>query len=66
MKTLHDDLKYWISFIKIPGIGRVKIDLLLQHFDNLENAWNAGNNELYNIGFDEKLSASISNYKKKY
>ena len=60
MKSLNDDLKYWVSFSKIPGIGRVKIDLLLKHFGNLANAWKAKNIELNTIGIDEKLTTAIA------
>ena len=36
-----NDLKYWIAFNAIPGIGRVKFGALEKHFCSFEDAWRA-------------------------
>lgn len=54
-----DDLKYWIAFNLIPGIGRAKFALLEKHFRNLEHAWQASAAELKAAGLDSKAAESV-------
>jgi DNA processing protein len=46
------DIKYQVGFSLIPGIGRVKLAQLEDHFGNLENAWKASPGELKQAGLD--------------
>ena len=57
--TAPKELKYWIAFNRIPGIGRVRYSLLLKHFGALEQAWPAGPGELRAAGLDERLVRHI-------
>jgi DNA processing protein len=59
------DLKYWIGFTLIPGIGRVRFSRLQQHFGEMERAWNAGADELEAAGLDDKSTKSIINNRPK-
>jgi len=59
------DLKYWIGFTLIPGIGRVRFSRLQQHFGEMERAWNAGADELEAAGLDDKSTKSIVNHRPK-
>ena len=52
-------LKYWIGFDVIPGIGRAKFGRLLDHFGDLQNAWNADAAELTAAGLDNKSVQTI-------
>lgn len=52
-----DELKYWVSLSRIPGIGRVKISQLKEHFGSLKCAWKAQSSELKEAGLD---SSSIN------
>jgi len=52
----REDLKYWVGFSLISGIGRVKSGLLESYFKTLDNAWSASSGELKKAGLD---SASI-------
>ncbi|OGN90583.1 MAG: DNA protecting protein DprA [Chloroflexi bacterium RBG_13_48_17] len=54
-------MKYWVGFSKMPGIGRVKISQLLDHFNTLEHAWKASTGELKNSGLDSKTVENIVN-----
>lgn len=36
-----EELKYWVAFSGIPGIGRVRISQLKEHFGSLQEAWKA-------------------------
>jgi len=56
-----DELKYWIAFSRIPGIGRVKMSQLQVHFTTMEQAWKATSSELKKAGLDSKSAATIIN-----
>ena len=57
----ENELKYWVGFSKMPGIGRVKISQLLEHFNTLEHAWKAPIGELKKSGLDSKTVENIVN-----
>ena len=52
--TSKDELKYWIGFSRIPGIGKLRIARLREHFGNLKDAWNAPAGELKRAGLDSR------------
>ncbi len=56
-----NELKYWVSFSKVPGIGRVKISQLLEYFTTLAAAWDAPATELKKAGLDSKSVTAIVN-----
>jgi DNA processing protein len=56
-----DELKYWVGFSRMPGIGRVKISQLLEHFTTLEQAWKASAGELRKAGLDSKSAETVVN-----
>jgi len=49
-----EELKYWVSFSIIRGIGRAKFSLLLGYFDDLGKAWYAQASDLTAAGLDAK------------
>jgi DNA processing protein len=49
---LNTDIKYWVAFNNIPGIGRVRLGQLESYFGGLEPAWKAPANELKKSGLD--------------
>lgn len=49
-----DELKYWVGFSRIPGIGRVRFSQLKEHFGNLQDAWKASESELKQTGLDSR------------
>ncbi len=53
------DLKYWVAFNRIQGIGRVRFSQLESHFGDLQAAWHAGPSELRAAGLDAKTIASV-------
>jgi DNA processing protein len=54
------ELKYWVGFSKIPGIGRVKLARLQEYFSGLEHAWKAPARELERAGLDSKSAEVIA------
>jgi DNA processing protein len=49
-----DELKYWVAFSGIPGIGRVRISQLKEHFGSLQEAWKAPEGKLKQAGLDSR------------
>jgi len=52
--AITDELKYWIGFSRIPGIGRVRIFQLKEHFASLQDAWKAPEGALKRAGLDSR------------
>ncbi len=55
------DIKYWVGFNLVPGIGRVKFSQLENYFGSLENAWEAPAAELKRAGLDGNSVRAIDN-----
>ncbi|MBN1367292.1 MAG: DNA-processing protein DprA [Dehalococcoidales bacterium] len=53
------DIKYWVGFNIISGIGRVRFAQLENHFGSLADAWQAGFGELKKAGLDSKTAQTI-------
>ena len=49
-----NELKYWVGFSRIPGIGRVRFSVLKEHFGSLQDAWKASESELKQAGLDSR------------
>jgi DNA processing protein len=49
-----DDLRYWVGFNRVTGIGPAKLRALLDHFGDLETAWHAGSSDLREAGLDRR------------
>jgi DNA processing protein len=49
-----DELKYWVAFSGIPGIGRVRISQLKEYFGSLQDAWKAPQGKLKQAGLDSR------------
>jgi DNA processing protein len=60
---LNADVKYWVAFNNIPGIGRVRLGQLETHFGGLEQAWQAPLGELKRAGLDSTALRAISQYR---
>lgn len=55
----RNDVKYWVGFSLIHGIGRARVALLENHFGDLERAWDASLGELRAAGLDSKSAELI-------
>lgn len=53
------DLKYWVGFNRIQGLGRAKFSLLEGYFGDLERAWQASAADLKAAGLDSKSIEAI-------
>ena len=53
------DIKYWVGFTLVPGIGRAKFSLMEQFFGSLESAWYASAKELEAAGLDSRSVDAI-------
>lgn len=63
--TSTDELKYWIGFSRVPGIGRVRISQLIEYFGNLEQAWKAEEPDFRQAGLDIKTTEAFISMKSK-
>ena len=52
-------LRYWIGFNRFNGIGAVRLNALLTHFDDLEAAWHAPESVLQQVLNDRRACASV-------
>ncbi|HEX9896566.1 MAG TPA: DNA-processing protein DprA [Dehalococcoidales bacterium] len=59
------DLKYWVGFSFVPGIGRVRLNQLENHFGNLESAWKAPAGELRQARLDDSVIRAITTWRPK-
>jgi DNA processing protein len=53
------DVKYWVGFNIVPGIGPARLKRLLDHFGDAESAWNGPPLELARAGLDRKSLQSL-------
>jgi DNA processing protein len=49
-----NDLRYWLGFNRVMGIGPAKLRALLDHFGDLETAWRASSSDLREAGLDRR------------
>ena len=61
-----EQLKYWLAFNKVRGIGRVRFKLLENHFDSMEAAWSASESELRAAGLDRRTIRSVADGRLKF
>ena len=59
----NEELKYWVGFNLIPGIGKVKFSQLENYFGTLALAWEAPSAELKQAGLDRKAIDDISHWR---
>ncbi|MFC1913902.1 DNA-processing protein DprA [Chloroflexota bacterium] len=59
------EIKYWVGFSLIPGIGRVKLNQLENHFGSMEKAWRAPPAELKQAGLDNHAVNTVSQWQPK-
>ena len=62
---MNTDIKYWVGFNCIPGIGRVRLGQLESHFGSLELAWKAPLGELKRAGLDSPALRAIDEFRPK-
>lgn len=60
------DLKYWLGFNYVSGVGPAKIQALLGYFGSLENAWRATDEQLKKIGFDVRAIDSLNDVRRNF
>ena len=61
----NEEIKYWVGFSLIPGIGRVKLTQVENYFGSLEDAWGATPAELKQSGLDSGSIRAITSWQPK-
>ncbi|UCD54216.1 MAG: ArsR family transcriptional regulator [Dehalococcoidia bacterium] len=59
------NLKYWVGFSLIPGIGHVRLTQLENYFGELEKAWRAGPADLKQSGLNSGSIRAITSWRPK-
>jgi len=59
------DIKYWVGFSLIPGIGHVRLTQLENYFGELEKAWRAGPADLKQSGLNSSSIRAITSWRPK-
>lgn len=54
-----DELKYWLGFSMIPGIGAARGNRIVRFFDSMKNAWEASETDLARAGLEENIIKEI-------
>ncbi|MGD0779747.1 MAG: DNA-processing protein DprA [Dehalococcoidales bacterium] len=62
---MNTDIKYWVGFNNIPGIGRVRLGQIESYFGNLELAWKAPLGEMKRAGLDSPALRAIDQWRDK-
>lgn len=53
------DIRYWLAFNLVPHIGPAKVQRLLDHFGDLETAWQANHFDLAAAGLDKRALENL-------
>jgi DNA processing protein len=56
---MNKEIKFWIGFNLVKGIGPVRLKRILEYFDDIQSAWMAPKFQLQAAGLSEKLSQRI-------
>ncbi|HRU95329.1 MAG TPA: DNA-processing protein DprA, partial [Anaerolineae bacterium] len=54
-----DDLRYWLGFNLVRGIGPVRLRALLSAFGDVKTAWEAPEAELRGVGLDQRTLQNL-------
>lgn len=58
---MSNELKYWLGFNLVSGIGPAKLQAMLDYFGSVSAAWQANRYELQKIGIDRRALKSLEN-----
>jgi len=61
---MEQELKYWIGFSLVKGIGPVRVERLLEFFGSLQAAWEANPRQLQEAGIHGKLCQQLAQVRK--
>jgi len=59
------DIRYWVGFNKVSGIGAARVRALLDYFGDLETAWHAQAHDLQQAGLDRRSLEHLLQARKK-
>jgi DNA processing protein len=59
MPVSSQDMRYWVGFNRVTGIGAARLRALLDYFGDLEIAWAAGAHDLQQAGLDRRSLANL-------
>jgi DNA processing protein len=54
-----EDIRYWVGFSRVSGIGAARLRALLDYFGHIEEAWKAPTHDLQQAGLDKRSLANL-------
>jgi DNA processing protein len=57
------DTRFWVAFNRIPGVGRVRFQALINKFGSLSGAWQAGPADLKSAGLEDSVVRAITEHR---
>lgn len=60
------EVKYWLGFNYVSGIGPAKVQALLGYFGSLDRAWRASDEQLRDIGLDSRAIQSFNDVRQNF
>jgi len=57
------DIKYWVGFSLIPGVGRARFAKLESYFSTIEQAWQASHSQLRAAGLETRVVQEIVDWR---
>lgn len=57
---MKEDTKFWVGFSMVKGIGPVRLERLLDHFGDVQTAWEATSHQLKAAGLSWKLCQQLA------
>ena len=58
------DVRWWVGFNRVYGVGPAKVRALIDHFGDLAVAWNADPNDLPEAGLDRRSIENLLSARK--
>ena len=55
----REELRYWVAFARVPGVGRARVEALERYFGSLAAAWEAPASRLKDAGLDDRSIRSL-------
>lgn len=55
----REEIKYWLSMARIPGLGPARLRRIWEHFDSMKRAWEADLENLRGAGLEQKIAEDI-------
>jgi DNA processing protein len=60
------EIKFWVGFSRVPGIGKAKLFAIKKYFGDLKEAWKGTKSDYIKAGIDEKTADNILTFRHEF